>query len=56
MQAVENPDDCISDIEGCTAIIFKLLKSKAGDPEQTTHTDFCPTEVTPSSKRFRDFD
>lgn len=63
MQAVENPDYCISDIlksirivfEGCTAIIVKLLKSKAGDPEQATHTDFCLTEATPSSKRLREF-
>ena len=49
MQALENPGDCISDIlkairivfEGCRAITVKLLKSKAGDPEQTTHTNFC---------------
>ena len=62
MQALQNPDAYLKNVINAIKLVFprcvhfkvKLLRSKAGDTEQTTHTDFVPKDSTREMKDLKD--
>ena len=63
MQALQNPDAYVKNVIDAIKLVFprceyfkvKLLKSKAGDTEQMTHTDFVPKEPKKKMKDLKGF-